>query len=328
MISNLPKLDPREEHFRIPARSAAEIIPALSACRAPRRRRAASRSLRARRHLSVGAVDRASFRRLFMARRPERGRLRRLGARFSRVRPFRPLWRNGTAGRGPCTAVRRTGRRPAGRGRGTFHPRASGRPATVAGLAFVGVDAGRRFAGKHPAMVDRWVLFGPIAHRPARRYEFAPTGPAWRIITLEDQWKRFVEDVPASATPVLSPAFRRVGRALSRQRRRQPKPRPGGGEGPVRTLHRHPACLAWQARLRTGAGAGARRRDPGRMGRRRPGRGCTLAVRCLHGLADQARHQDQPRHASHASRGHAHGALSRDQHLPARRDSSAACTAA
>jgi len=61
-----------------------------------------------------------------------------------------------------------------------------------------------RFAGKHPELVDRWVLFGPIARRPPRRYETAPSAPAWRMITVEDQWKRFVEDVPPGATPVLS----------------------------------------------------------------------------------------------------------------------------
>jgi pimeloyl-ACP methyl ester carboxylesterase len=47
-------------------------------------------------------------------------------------------------------------------------------------------------------------LFCPIARRPPRRYETAPSAPAWRIITVEDQWKRFVEDVPQNATPVLS----------------------------------------------------------------------------------------------------------------------------
>jgi pimeloyl-ACP methyl ester carboxylesterase len=61
-----------------------------------------------------------------------------------------------------------------------------------------------RFASKHPAMVDRWVLFGPIARRPPRRYETAPTGPAWRVVTVEGQWKRFVEDVPEGEPPVLS----------------------------------------------------------------------------------------------------------------------------
>jgi pimeloyl-ACP methyl ester carboxylesterase len=61
-----------------------------------------------------------------------------------------------------------------------------------------------RFAGKHPAMVDRWVLFGPVARRPPRRYESVPSGPAWRTITVEDQWTRFVEDVPPGEAPVLS----------------------------------------------------------------------------------------------------------------------------
>jgi len=61
-----------------------------------------------------------------------------------------------------------------------------------------------RFAGKHPAMIDRWVLFGPVARRPARRYEATPSGPAWRVVSVEDQWKRFVEDVPPSEPPVLS----------------------------------------------------------------------------------------------------------------------------
>ena len=61
-----------------------------------------------------------------------------------------------------------------------------------------------RFAAKHAAVVDRWVLFGPIARRPPRSSEPAPSAPAWRIVTVEDQWKRFVEDVPPGEAPVLS----------------------------------------------------------------------------------------------------------------------------
>jgi pimeloyl-ACP methyl ester carboxylesterase len=61
-----------------------------------------------------------------------------------------------------------------------------------------------RFAGQHPELLDRWVLFGPIARRPPRRRESAPQAVAWRIVTVEDQWQRFVEDVPPRATPVLS----------------------------------------------------------------------------------------------------------------------------
>jgi pimeloyl-ACP methyl ester carboxylesterase len=60
------------------------------------------------------------------------------------------------------------------------------------------------FAASHPALVDRIVLFAPIACRDKRRYETPPTFPAWRIVTCEDQWNRFVEDVPAHEPPVLS----------------------------------------------------------------------------------------------------------------------------
>jgi pimeloyl-ACP methyl ester carboxylesterase len=62
------------------------------------------------------------------------------------------------------------------------------------------------FAGMHPALVDRLVLFAPIARRAPRRYEQPPTFPAWKIVTLEDQWNRFSEDVPAHEHPVLSRA--------------------------------------------------------------------------------------------------------------------------
>jgi pimeloyl-ACP methyl ester carboxylesterase len=61
------------------------------------------------------------------------------------------------------------------------------------------------FAGTHPALVDRLVLFGPIARRePPPGHETAPTPPAWRLVTVQDQWKRFVEDVPTGAAAVLS----------------------------------------------------------------------------------------------------------------------------
>jgi len=61
-------------------------------------------------------------------------------------------------------------------------------------------------AGTHPTLVDRMVLFGPIAQRGPRRYETAPTAAAWNVVTIENQWTRFVEDVPAGAAPVLSQA--------------------------------------------------------------------------------------------------------------------------
>jgi pimeloyl-ACP methyl ester carboxylesterase len=63
-----------------------------------------------------------------------------------------------------------------------------------------------RFAGEHGTDIDRLVLFAPIGRRPQRRYERPPSAPAWRIVTLEDQWQRFVEDVPPNQAPVLSRA--------------------------------------------------------------------------------------------------------------------------
>jgi pimeloyl-ACP methyl ester carboxylesterase len=63
-----------------------------------------------------------------------------------------------------------------------------------------------RFAGAHPDLVQRLVLFGPIARRTSSGSDKAPPAPAWRIVTLANQWARFIEDVPAGEPPVLSRA--------------------------------------------------------------------------------------------------------------------------
>jgi pimeloyl-ACP methyl ester carboxylesterase len=60
------------------------------------------------------------------------------------------------------------------------------------------------FAGANPELADRLVLFGPIGCRGPRRYETPATFPGWRIIGVDDQWRRFIEDVPANEPPVLS----------------------------------------------------------------------------------------------------------------------------
>jgi pimeloyl-ACP methyl ester carboxylesterase len=67
-----------------------------------------------------------------------------------------------------------------------------------------GTIAAARFAGEHPTLVDRLVLFGPIGRRTPPGHEPAPALPAWRVVSLEDQWTRFVEDVPTNEPPVLS----------------------------------------------------------------------------------------------------------------------------
>jgi pimeloyl-ACP methyl ester carboxylesterase len=59
-----------------------------------------------------------------------------------------------------------------------------------------------RLAGRAPELVDRLVFFGPIAQRAQGA---APQRlPAWRLISLRDQWDRFVADVPLDEAPVLS----------------------------------------------------------------------------------------------------------------------------
>ena len=69
-----------------------------------------------------------------------------------------------------------------------------------------GTIAACRFAALYPALVDRLVLFGPVARRTLPGHAMAAAAPAWRIVTPEQQYARFVEDVPAHAAPVLSRA--------------------------------------------------------------------------------------------------------------------------
>jgi pimeloyl-ACP methyl ester carboxylesterase len=57
------------------------------------------------------------------------------------------------------------------------------------------------FAGRCPEFIDRLVFFGAIARRdrsgdPVRL-------PGWRLISIKDQWDRFVADLPAGEPPVL-----------------------------------------------------------------------------------------------------------------------------
>jgi pimeloyl-ACP methyl ester carboxylesterase len=59
-----------------------------------------------------------------------------------------------------------------------------------------------RLAGRRPELVERLVFFGPISWRP-RNLDPARL-PAWRLISLKDQWDRFTESVPPGAMPVLS----------------------------------------------------------------------------------------------------------------------------
>ena len=65
-----------------------------------------------------------------------------------------------------------------------------------------GSMAAGQFASRHPERVNRLVFFAPIAER--WRQTLARTFPAWRLVSLQEQWDRFTEDVPDRAVPVLS----------------------------------------------------------------------------------------------------------------------------
>ncbi|MEJ0070100.1 MAG: alpha/beta hydrolase [Pseudomonadota bacterium] len=65
-------------------------------------------------------------------------------------------------------------------------------------------------AGRCPELIDRLVLFGPIAQRP-RQAE--PTRlPGWRLISLKDQWEPLRRRVPRRRAGGAEPAtLRRLG---------------------------------------------------------------------------------------------------------------------
>jgi pimeloyl-ACP methyl ester carboxylesterase len=64
-----------------------------------------------------------------------------------------------------------------------------------------GTMAAGLFATQHPELIDRIVFFGPVVRREIVK-GVPPLGP-WRFLTIEEQHKRFVEDVPPGQPPVL-----------------------------------------------------------------------------------------------------------------------------
>ncbi len=57
------------------------------------------------------------------------------------------------------------------------------------------------FACLQPRAVKALVLFGPIARRDGPA---SPPLPGWRLVSADDQYRRFIEDVPPEDQPVLS----------------------------------------------------------------------------------------------------------------------------
>jgi pimeloyl-ACP methyl ester carboxylesterase len=66
-----------------------------------------------------------------------------------------------------------------------------------------GTMAAGRFAGDHADAVGRLVMFAPIAQRQIKGLPPADQIGAWREVSIADQLKRFVEDVPPGHPPVL-----------------------------------------------------------------------------------------------------------------------------
>ncbi|MEW6640901.1 MAG: alpha/beta fold hydrolase [Pseudomonadota bacterium] len=64
-----------------------------------------------------------------------------------------------------------------------------------------GTMVASRFAGDHPDLVDRLVLFGPVVRRET--LDVAPPFGPWRFITVAEQKARFTEDVPQGEAGVL-----------------------------------------------------------------------------------------------------------------------------
>jgi pimeloyl-ACP methyl ester carboxylesterase len=69
-------------------------------------------------------------------------------------------------------------------------------------------------AAQSPERVDRLVLFAPIARRADVAADMSQALPPCRLVSLADQWRRFIEDVPAGeAGGMLPHHFTRWGEA-------------------------------------------------------------------------------------------------------------------
>ena len=145
---------------------------------------------------------------------------------------------------------------------------------------------------------------GPRSAEPTRL-------PAWRLISLADQWNRFVADVPEGEKPVLLRRhFDDWGERYLDGDRDSRTRSPGSGQGAERPVPGHLRRLGRFARLRSGADPRARWRSSAANGTAWHRRRFALAARCHDRGAAAARHQDRPRDPSHASRGEPLRALS------------------
>jgi pimeloyl-ACP methyl ester carboxylesterase len=95
-----------------------------------------------------------------------------------------------------------------------------------------------KFAAAHPTLVDRLVLFAPIARRSPRRYEQPATFPAWRVVTLEDQWNRLSRTCLRTSLP--------CSHGLSSR---------SGGSATSTAIHKAVRAIRWESRHRSARSA-------------------------------------------------------------------------
>ncbi len=149
------KLEPREEHFRIPSRMTACAC-SCAICRQHRAQSARARSCCSSMAATFGSALSIAHqvRRPLVARRAVRLGLRDHGASTSTASaPPIPI-RDGRSRRAPCAARSRCRREPPARAGGAFHLPPSRRGAAVVGRAFLGHDRRRR-SGRPLSRVDR-----------------------------------------------------------------------------------------------------------------------------------------------------------------------------
>ena len=196
MTASIPLLDPNEEHFRIPGpRADLRLFLRRLAAQEPGRRAVV---LGPWRHLPLRALGRAPLRRRVVARclndagfdvwaldftasatptLPGDGRTRR-----RRIPALRPIDAAGSVD----AAVHFILERP-----------------TDAALAHRRIPGARCQPAVSPAPIPKCrslVLFGPIARRPSRTMRNRRGRPRVARGDVEDQWKRFIEDVPPGGT--------------------------------------------------------------------------------------------------------------------------------
>lgn len=84
--------------------------------------------------------------------------------------------------------------------------RNGGRPVALLAHSW-GTLVAATYAGRHPERVSRLMLFGPVVQRSMGAAIGDPDRvPAWHLVTMWQQYRRFIEDVPRDEPPVLADA--------------------------------------------------------------------------------------------------------------------------